>query len=371
MRLVAAATFACLLAAPAVAAAHHRTSTFSDIAVSKGEVTWQVRVRTEDLLVPVGLPDTAPPADLDARREEAQSYVAARLAVQDGDAACARTAARVDLAADAALPTWAFTFQFACPRRVSALRLRYDLFFDLDDLHTGFAKLALDDEHLATTIFRKDTRQLAVARDVSVWQTAGDYLVLGVEHIFTGYDHLAFLTALLLAAALGRRSGPGSAPAGASVRAAVLGTLKIVSAFTLAHSITLISSALRPGGLPTFWVEPAIALSVAYVGVENCFRGRPGRRWLLVFGFGLVHGFGFASVLQEIGLPRSGLVLSLLSFNLGVELGQLTVVSLMLPLLLAVARRRPHLYERAFLLAGSGAIAIAGLIWFVARVVPR
>ena len=139
----------------------------------------------------------------------------------------------------------------------------------------------------------------------------------------------------------------------------------------MAHSLTLITQVLHPGWLSTRWVEPAIALSVAYVGFENLVARAPYGRWLLVFGFGLVHGLGFASVLREIGLPRRGLVLSLLSFNLGVELGQLLVVALVLPLVVASARRAPRLFERWGLQLGSGLIGAFGTIWLVARLAAR
>jgi hypothetical protein len=144
--------------------------------------------------------------------------------------------------------------------------------------------------------------------------------------------------------------------------------LKIVTAFTVAHSITLIASTLRPGLLPTAWVEPAIALSIAYVALENLLARAPGRRWPIVFLFGLVHGLGFSSVLREVGLPARGLVASLLAFNLGVELGQLAVVSLLLPPLLLLARHRPFPFRRWGLRGGSAALALAGVVWFVLRV---
>jgi hypothetical protein len=124
---------------------------------------------------------------------------------------------------------------------------------------------------------------------------------------------------------------------------------------------------LRPGWLPTRWVEPAIAFSVAYVGFENLIPRPPRRRWLLVFCFGLVHGLGFASVLREIGLPRRGLVLSLLSFNVGVEIGQLLVLSVTFPLIVGAARRNPSGFERWGLRLGSGAIAAFGTIWLILR----
>ena len=197
-------------------------------------------------------------------------------------------------------------------------------------------------------MFHSRAHELAV--DVRVpdplWRTALLYLRLGVAHILTGYDHLSFLLALLLAAGLRTRTALRSdvVAQAATPRQALRSTVAIVSAFTVAHSLTLFTQVLHPGWLSTRWVEPAIALSVAYVGFENLVPRAPRAlygRWLLVFGFGLVHGLGFASVLREIGLPRRGLVLSLLCFNLGVELGQLLVVGLVLPMVVASRPPRP------------------------------
>jgi hypothetical protein len=200
-----------------------------------------------------------------------------------------------------------------------------------------------------------------------------------VAHILSGYDHLSFLLALLLGAGLRRRTSlrSGAVAEAATPRQALGSTVAIVSAFTVAHSLTLITQVLRPGWLSTRWVEPAIALSVAYVGFANLVP-RAARepyatykRWPLVFTFGLVHGLGFASVLRQIGLPRRGLVLSLLSFNFGVELGQLLVVGLVLPVLVTWARRAPRAFERWGLQLGSGLIGAFGTIWLVARLIAR
>ena len=267
------------------------------------------------------------------------------------------------LAADgAAPPTLVARLRFACAG--DAFVLRYDLFFDGDALHTGYTKL----EGGATHVFRASARVLTLGAQPSAWRSAREYLVLGVEHIFTGTDHLAFLAALLLATGLAHRSGREGPALANEPRRALREVLKIVTAFTVAHSLTLILSTLRPGLLRTAWVEPGIALSIAYVGLENLRARTPRRRWLIVFAFGLVHGLGFSSVLREIGLPARGLVLSLLSFNLGVELGQLAVVSLVPPLVLGGARRRPVTFERWGLRGGSAAIAVAGVVWFALRV---
>ncbi len=244
--------------------------------------------------------------------------------------------------------------------------------FDHDPYHASYVRLEVGepnagaDQDAATVVFYDRQREVAIdVRQPPPWcRTSVMYLRLGVAHILSGADHLAFLAALLLAAALrGRR--PARA---ATNREALRDTLGIVSAFTIAHSITLATQVLRPGLLPTRWVEPAIALSVMVVALENLLPRPPRNRWALVFAFGMVHGLGFASALREIGLPRRGLALALVSFNLGVELGQLLVVGLVLPALVMAARRDATRYERWALRLGSAALAAIALVWLVSRV---
>lgn len=179
------------------------------------------------------------------------------------------------------------------------------------------------------------------------------FLKLGVEHIIRGYDHLLFLAGLLLAC---RR----------------LGTMAgIITCFTLAHSITLALAAFDVVSLPSRIVEPLIAASIVFVGVENLLRRgeEPPRRWLLTFGFGLVHGFGFAGALKAAGLGAGGasLAMPLFSFNLGVEIGQIAVAAVFLPLLLLL-RRVPKFVRHGLPLASS-VVAILGSYWFLQRTV--
>jgi hypothetical protein len=168
-----------------------------------------------------------------------------------------------------------------------------------------------------------------------------------VEHIWIGYDHIMFLLALII---IGSRLGP---------------LVKIVSAFTVAHSITLILATLEWVVLPQRLVESGIALSIAYVAAENLWLRDTRHRWILTFGFGLVHGFGFANVLRDLGLPSEGLIVSLLAFNVGVEIGQVTIVVLLLPLILWLSVQSFH--ERVVQLA-SALILLFGLGWLVERV---
>jgi hypothetical protein len=171
------------------------------------------------------------------------------------------------------------------------------------------------------------------------------FLKLGIAHIFLGYDHICFLLALIVVSRFGE-------------------LVKIVTAFTIAHSITLILAALKIVTLPTRLIESGIALTILYVAIENIVRKHPTHRWRLTFAFGLIHGFGFANVLAELGLPTSGTVRCLLSFNVGVELGQLAIVLLALPLVLLLDRSR---YASQTKLAISALIALFGLAWFIER----
>lgn len=181
----------------------------------------------------------------------------------------------------------------------------------------------------------------------------GSFLKLGIEHILTGYDHLLFLAGLLIAC---RRF---SSMAG------------IITCFTIAHSITLALAALDVVSLPSRIVEPLIAASIVYVGIENLLRRgeEPKGRWALTFGFGLVHGFGFASVLKEIGLGAGGssLLAPLFSFNLGVEVGQITIAALFLPILFQL-RRLPRFVRYGPPIASS-IVVLLGTYWLLQRTV--
>ena len=181
--------------------------------------------------------------------------------------------------------------------------------------------------------------------DASAW----GFFQMGIEHILTGYDHLVFLLGLVLA------------------RARLRSLLAVVTAFTVAHSITLALAVLGVWAPSPAVVEPAIALSIAYVGVENFFVKDASKRWRITFPFGLIHGFGFAGALQEIALPPGKVPVALVSFNLGVEAGQLAAMALVLPLVVFLRDR--SWFERRGVRVLSGAVAVAGGIWFVSRVV--
>ena len=254
---------------------------------------------------------------------------------------------------------WRVELGWRCPAQGPRWTVRLSILADLSAGHTHLARVSAGGRTVER-VARASVPEFEVEARPSVLHQAGRFFRLGVEHIFTGYDHLAFLLGLLL---LG-------------------GTLSqlaaIVSSFTIAHSVTLGLAALGLVALPASLGEPAIAASVVAVAAENLWALRPGsdsttrvqeaigRRWRLTFAFGLVHGFGFAGVLRELELPRAALAAGLVSFNVGVECGQLLLVIVAVPLLRALGRRAAVRAPGAPALSWS--IGALGLLWLGQRV---
>lgn len=240
------------------------------------------------------------------------------------------------------------TVDFNCPVDIRKLTIRDDISEVLGSNQHTLA-LIMWSGGSQQFAFGADAREtsVAVAEEAHASRGAGSFFSLGIEHILGGYDHLLFLLALML-----RGGGLWS-------------LLKIITAFTIAHSITLALAALDVVVLPGALVESVIALSIAYVALENLLpRHAISRRWAVSFLFGLVHGFGFSTVLREIGLPKENLLLSLLNFNLGVEAGQLTVVLLIVPILM---RLKSKPWEPRVVATVSGVILAVGLVLFAER----
>jgi hypothetical protein len=353
----AAAALVMLLAGSA--AAHSSSLAYVEIAVAGHDARVTLQLADRDLAPAIGSAKERPVsrAEALAARDALLEYAAGHVHVRNGEADCPPVSRALSIA-DKADGFFAVTdVDYRCKRTAADLTVEYDLFFDLDPMHQGLARITLPGQPERQHVFRGAARSLRLDRPVTLVDHLRDYLVLGMEHIFGGYDHLSFLLGLMLvAAARGLRRGARY-------------TLGIVTAFTVAHSVTLICAGLNLVRLPAHIVEPAIALSIAYVAVENLVVAEPRRRWLLTFGFGLVHGFGFASVLQEIGLPPSGVIPSLVSFNVGVELGQLCVVAAVAPLLLWVVPRL-GLATRVRV-AGSVILLLLSTFWFFERVLGR
>lgn len=252
-----------------------------------------------------------------------------------------------------------------CEKLASGVKAAYSLFFDVDPTHRGLVQwMAPGSSSTQALIFGTESATQTLAlQPVGAWLTLSQYLLDGVWHIWIGYDHILFLLALLLPAVLVRRQGQWKpAP---QLGGAVKEVFKVVTAFTLAHSITLSLAALQVVTLPSRWVESAIAASVIVAALSNLRGSLENRRWVMAFVFGLIHGFGFASVLADLGLPKDALVLALVGFNVGVELGQLAIVAVFLPL--AFSLRATRFYQVGVLKGGSVIVAILAAWWLVQR----
>jgi hydrogenase/urease accessory protein HupE len=241
---------------------------------------------------------------------------------------------------------------YTCPAPVTRAKVEVALIEDLAHGHRHIARSAAGTQATETVLSRgQRTVEVAGSPDAAPPKPKRDHLAmleLGLEHILTGYDHLVFLLGLVLVG--GRWKS----------------LLWVVTAFTLAHSITLGMAVLGVWAPRPSIIEPAIALSIAYVGVENFFVKDAEKRWRITFPFGLVHGFGFAGALQEVAIPKADVPATLFLFNAGVELGQIAVLAVVLPLL-ALLRKRPW-FEKVGVKGGSVLIVIAGLAWFFTRV---
>ncbi len=206
-------------------------------------------------------------------------------------------------------------------------------------------------------VFRPGSEEREIGTPPSQASVLGTFVRLGMHHVFTGIDHVLFVIALLVAAA--RASRNHTLVQGLKAMATV------VTGFTLGHSVTLIAAGLNLVRIDSRLTESVIALSIVVVGVENLIRKEVRWRGVTATLFGLVHGFGFASVLAETELPPRGTVWALLSFNVGIELAQLSIVIVAFPALALSARK--DWYEKGLLKPISGIVALLAAIWFIKR----
>jgi len=254
-------------------------------------------------------------------------------------------------------------FEATCPVAVQKLGAHYSLFSDLDPQHKGLLRLQYQGVASTAIFSPENASQQFMLKHPNQWRQFVDYGREGVWHIWIGFDHILFLLALLLPAVVYRegrhwRAVPAFQPAWWAV-------VKIVTAFTVAHSITLSLATLGLMSLPSRWVESTIAASVVIAALNNLLPLFRERRWMMAFLFGLIHGFGFASVLSDLGLPQGALVRALVGFNGGVEVGQLAIVASFLPI--AFALRHTKIYRQVILQGGSIGIAIVAAIWLMER----
>lgn len=251
----------------------------------------------------------------------------------------------------------------ACAAPVDTLTVGYTLLADLDPQHRGLLALRHGGATTSAILGPDNARPALRVADAGRWRQFGEYVVQGVWHIWIGIDHILFLLSLLLPAVLLYRERKWVGRTG--FREAGMDVVRVVTAFTLAHSLTLSLAALGVLALPSRLVESAIAASVIVAALNNLRPLYQRGRVLFAFGFGLLHGFGFASVLADLGLPQDALLVSLVGFNVGVELGQLAIVAVFLPL--AYRLRNGLFYRRVVMVGGSVAIALVAAVWLLER----
>lgn len=348
--------------------AHKPSDSYLSLSIEGARLQGQWDIALRDLDYAIGLDQNDDGAitwgELRARQAAVAAYVLPRLHLRADGAPCTSrvTAHLVDHHTDGAYAVLRFAVD--CRREPRVLELDYRLFFDLDPQHRGLLRLTYQGQTRTAIFSPEQARQRLELATVTPWRQFLDFGHEGLWHIWAGYDHVLFLLALLLPAVLRRTAGNWQAVT--RFRPVCGDVCKIVSAFTLAHSITLSLATLDVIHVPSRWVESAIAASVLLAALNNVYPFfRDEDRWIVGFAFGLLHGFGFAGVLLDLGLQRGTLLLALVGFNVGVEAGQLAIVSVFLPL--AYGLRSSWFYQRLTLVLGSLLVAMLSSVWLVER----
>lgn len=332
------------------------------------DLDWHIALRDLDLLLQLDRDGDGELTWGEVRSRAADIAALARdkLALRSGDLPCTwgePGPLQLDRHSDGTYAV--LKMQARCAPFRDALAVSYTLLFDVDPTHRGLVQWQPPGTQATQAlIFGVDSAQqrLSLSRP-GPWATLRQYVAEGVWHIWIGFDHILFLLALLLPAVVRREAGRWQAVQ--RLKPAAVEVAKVVTAFTLAHSITLSLAVLGIATLPSRLVESAIAASVIVAAAGNLRGGGMHGRWVMAFAFGLIHGFGFASVLADLGLPQGALALALVGFNVGVEMGQLAIVAAFLPL--AFWLRGTAFYRVGILTLGSLAIAALAAWWFVQR----
>ena len=362
--IMAAGTFFVLLAP---ASAHKSSDSYLRLRLDGARISgqWDIALRDLDYAIAIDTDNDGiiTWGELRAHHQAIAAYALSKLRLTADGSVCATRAADhlVDEHSDGAYEVLIFAVD--CPVMPAHLSIKYTLLFDLDPQHRGLLRLEEHDRtHTAVFSPDRDTWRLE-GGSVALGRQFLDYFETGVWHIWTGFDHILFLCALLLPAVLEHRGGRWLVVA--TFRQAFFQVVSIVTAFTIAHSITLSLAVLGFITVPSRLIESTIAASVVIAALNNLYTLIEKRLWIVAFVFGLVHGLGFANVLTDLALPKPALAVSLVSFNLGVEAGQLAIVAAFLPL--AYLSRRSWLYPRLVLGVGSLSIVAVASVWLIER----
>jgi hypothetical protein len=351
------------------AGAHTQSSAFLMLRIDQGSLIGEWHLALRDLEDAVGLDANDDGLitweELRSRKDAVCAYALSRLQIRDDalQGSIRVTDFLVDNHSDGAYAVLRILVDGL--NQPASLQVNYQAFFDIDPKHRGLLRLEFEGSR-RLAVFAPDTpmQRFELRSDLAKRPPAWTFVKEGIWHIWRGYDHILFLLALLLPGVLRRRDGTWEPVMAA--KPAVIRVLQIVTAFTVAHSITLSLAALGLVHLPSRLIESAIAGSVVLAALNNLRPFFFERGWLVAFGFGLLHGFGFANALSDLGLHSGQFALTLFGFNLGVEVGQLAIVALFLPV--ALILRHLLFYPRFVLRLGSASIMAVSATWLAERV---
>lgn len=364
-RWVVLVAFLAVVLVPPPASAHVRATTgYSEIRQQGGEIRYELSLEYELVAAAVGMGDAALNAGSDedrraalrAAHEEVEAYLVPSISLHLDGVQCPGTVEETGVQPRDDVPHAAISLSYECPGSPSGgYELVYGVFSDSDgvvDDHINVVDYELGGER-GRFVFDSGHRDLVVGQ-VGLLSSAGQFVAMGVEHILVGADHVLFVVALLLGAVSFRS------------------VMRMALTFTVAHSVTLGLASLGWVDIPPEVVEPLIALSIAWMAIQVVLGSEAGKETgpgsrqglLIVFGFGLLHGLGFASTLSFTSDISWQLLASLLTFNVGIEVGQALIISLLFPLLLLVRR---HSWSRYVHAGTAGLITLLGLVWFFQR----
>jgi hypothetical protein len=348
-----------LLASCAGASAHKASDAYLQIDVGDKALALRWDIALRDLDVAIGLDANDDGrltwAEVKTAWPRIQGYALPRLSIAGCPLRLSSTA--LERRNDGA---YAVLFMSSDCALTQAPVITYSLLREVDATHRGIAKVTRNGQ--ATTLTMLTPVDTAATVPTAARETTS-FVQEGMLHILTGYDHVLFLLCLLLPSVM--RRTPAGWRAVDTLSQAVWPVVGIVSAFTIAHSITLALAATRVVALSPGFIEPAIAVTIILAALDNVWPIFPVRRVVVTFCFGLIHGFGFAGVLAELNLPTSAFAWALLQFNVGLELGQLLIV-VSVTALLFLLRQRPR-YRGLVIRGGSFAAMLVGALWLIER----
>ncbi len=341
--------------------AHSIDMSYSDLNIEGNEILYDLFIEQKDLFPQFGN-DLDNLVNDESASQKIESYLQKNLRINVDSKPLTMELVSMNMAQKGVIRGVEFQMRFIADEDIKQFNLHYDLVFDDVPAHTNLLMVHVGD-YLQQNMIDSTNKDILIKLpkdppnelpndhpkylpQPKIGDVLWKYFKLGIEHILSGYDHLLFLLSLVLIATRFKDA------------------LKIVTAFTIAHSVTLFLVATGRIHVIPYWVESLIALTICYVAVENIFVQKAKWRWLLTAIFGLIHGMGFAGALAETGLPKSNQLGSLLTFNLGVEAGQLMVLCLLLPFLLLL-RRFP--WYRKMVVSMSCIIFALAFYWFIQR----